>query len=76
MKLNDEAIGLMAASIGLGVLAGSSGVTTLFTSSTPRYVVGAVGLALQVGAGVTTALSTLYGTRYAAECTEDDGARR
>ncbi len=62
-----------ATGAGLGVLAGGSGLTALFTDSTPRYVTGGVGAGLAAFTAVATFLSTHYAQNYARRCAVNTG---
>lgn len=73
-KLDNDVVGLTAASIGIGVLAGGAGLSSVLTDSTPRIIVGGTGVALAVGSGVLTYLSSTYAQRYARGCTTPSGA--
>ncbi|MEO9196782.1 MAG: hypothetical protein ABI445_24250 [Polyangia bacterium] len=72
-SLDNKAVGFTAASIGFGVLAGGAGLSSVLTDSTPRVVVGSVGVGLAVGSGVFTYLSTAFSQRYARGCTTTTG---
>jgi hypothetical protein len=73
VKLNTKVLALTGTSIGLITLSSGSGVTSLLTTSVPRYVVGAVGLGLGLGTGVTTYLSTAFSATFTRECTNNGG---
>jgi len=60
-RMDSKYVGWTATTIVAGVLSGSSGLGSIFTESTPRYVVGGVG----AGLAAITALSAFIGTHYA-----------
>lgn len=67
--LNTDVIALTATSVGFGVLSSGSGVTSLFTSSTSRYITGGVGIGLALFSGVFTSLSASFAANFTQECT-------
>lgn len=72
-SLDAKVTGLTATSIVVGVLGGGSGVTSIFTESTPRYVVGGVGVALSTLTALTSYLTVHYAQLYARRCTVNAG---
>ncbi len=64
-KIDSQYVGWTATTVVSGVLSGGSGLSSIFTESTPRYVVGGVGVSL----AAVTALSTFMGTHYAQKYT-------
>ncbi len=73
--LNRDAVAFSATAAGLGVLAGGSGVSSVLTSSTPRYVVGGVGVGLATMSAVFTYLGSAYSAEYSHTCTTEAVAR-
>lgn len=69
MALDRDVAGFTATSIALGALSGGSGLGSLFTSSTSRYVVGGVGVGLGTFGAVFAYLSTYFAASYARQCT-------
>jgi hypothetical protein len=62
-----------ASSIVVGVLGGGSGVSSLFTEATPRYVVGGVGVGLAAMSALTAYLTVHYAQLYARRCAVNTG---
>lgn len=73
--LDNKVLGWTSVTILGGVLSGGSGVTSMFTADTPRYVVGGIGVALAAISALSAYLSTQYASRYAHRCTVDTGGR-
>lgn len=74
-KLDRTVMGWTGTSVAMGSLAGGSGVTSLFTESTSRYVVGGLGIGLAAFAAVSAYLSTAYASKYSRQCTVNTGGR-
>lgn len=68
-KLDRSVMGWTAATMALGVLAGSTGVTAALTDNVPRYVTSGVSIGLGSLTAITTYLSTAYAQRYVRGCT-------
>ena len=68
VALDNKNLGWMATSVVAGVLGGGSGVTSLLTDNTPRYVVSSVGIGLSALAALSSFLSTQYAARYTRQC--------
>lgn len=64
-----------ATTVVAGVLGGGSGVTSIFTESTPRYVVGGVGVGLAAISALSAYLSVHYSQAYARLCTVNTGGQ-
>jgi hypothetical protein len=75
-SLDAKVTGFTATSIVVGVLGGGSGVTSIFTESTPRYVVGGVGVGLAAMSALTAYLTVHYSQEYAHKCTANVGGFR
>lgn len=74
-KLDGQVTGWTATALVVGVLSGGSGVTSIFTDSTPRYVVGGVGVGLAATAALAAYMSTTLAQNYARKCTVNTGGR-
>jgi hypothetical protein len=71
--LDTKVTAFTASSVVAGVLGGGSGVTSIFTESTPRYVVGGVGVGLSALTALTAYLTVRYSQLFARRCTVNTG---
>lgn len=74
-RLDNRVLGWTATSIVLGVAGGGSGVTAMFTESTPRYVTGGIGVGMAALTALSAYMSTQYAQRYARRCTVNLGGK-
>jgi hypothetical protein len=75
-RLDRSVMGWTAATMALGVLGGSTGVTAALTEDVPRYVTGGISVGLSTTAAIATYLSTAYAQRYVRGCTLAAGGVR
>jgi hypothetical protein len=73
--LDSRVMGWTGTSIASGILGGGSGLASVFTETTPRYVVGGIGVGLATLAGISAYLSTAYAQKFARRCTVNVGGR-
>jgi hypothetical protein len=72
-RIDSRVMGWAATAIATGVLSSGSGISSIFTESTPRYVVGSIGVGLATLAGISSYLSTAYAQKFARRCTINVG---
>lgn len=72
-SLDARATGWTASSVVVGVLGGGSGAASLFTDSTPRYVVGGVGVGLSAVSALSAYMSVHTAQQYARKCSVNTG---
>lgn len=73
--LDAKVTGWTATTVVAGVLGGGSGVTSIFTESTSRYVVGGVGVGLAAVSALSAYLSVHYAQGYARRCAVNTGGQ-
>ena len=73
--LDNKATGWVATTIVAGVLGGGSGLTSVFTNDTPRYVVTGTGIALAAVSALSAYMGSHYAQRYSRECAVNVGGR-
>lgn len=74
-RIDNTVTGFTATTVVLGVLSGSSGIASIFTDQTPRYVTGGIGVGLAASTALFTYLSTQFAQRYARQCAVNLGGR-
>lgn len=74
-KLDNEVTGFTAATVVIGVLGGGSGLTSVFTDSTPRYATAGTSVGLAAFSALFAYLSTSFAQKYARRCAVNAGGR-
>lgn len=74
-KLDNTVTGFTATTVVLGVLSGGSGLTSIFTDNTSRYVTGGIGVGLAASTALFTYLATTFSQKYARNCAVNLGGK-
>ena len=75
-SIDKRVVGWTATGVVLGVLGGSSGVTTaFFDESTPRYITGTISVVFGATAALAGYLSSVNSKKYTDRCVENTGGQ-
>lgn len=72
-SLDSTVTGVTAGSLGVGALAGASGLSSIFTTNTPRLAITITGVVLAVATPVMGYVSTNLAQRFTRKCTVNTG---